>query len=46
MSQPRFFGETSCYLRDIVVTARHETIQIEPNKATRFRLSTECLPVI
>jgi len=44
--QPHLFGETSSDLRDIVVTAPHQTIQIELCKATNFRLSTECLPVI
>jgi hypothetical protein len=30
-------------VRDIVVTAQHQTVQIEPSKATSFRLSTEGL---
>ena len=37
------FGEISFHPFDIVVTALHQKIQIEPSKATRFRLSTECL---
>ena len=35
---------TGSYLSDIVVTAPHKTLQIEPKKARRSRLSTEGLP--
>jgi hypothetical protein len=37
MSQPRFFGETSSHLCDIVETAPHQTIQIEPSMSAPFR---------
>jgi len=42
----QLFNETSSHLRDIVVTAQRQTVQIEPSKATSFRLSTEGLSVI
>src|SRR5260370_14074443 len=40
------FGEISFNLCDIVVTALHQTIQIEPSASTSLRLSTECLLVM
>ena len=40
---PKLFAETCSHLRDIVVTAQHQTVQIEPSKAMSFRLSTEGL---